>query len=299
MNDLMTKSFLSYVELKKQAQLDLETERDLEMGQLSRTDEDNLSNFFHEIEVVKVDIEEITNLLIDLQNLNEETKITHGPKVLRGLRDRMDSNMVSVLRKAKIVKAKLEALDISNVANRKLSVAYAEGTVVDRTRVNMTNGLRVKLRDIMNEFQALREKIISDYKDCLRRRYYNETGEEPTEEVIEKMVSGGSGKVEIFAGKTEMNVEEKDRHEAVMDIQKSLEKLHQVFLDMAVLVETQGEQLDDIERNMATAGSFISGGTNSLFYAKQHQKKGVTWVCWVLAVVFIILMVCFIAMLIS
>ncbi|XP_016462697.1 syntaxin-112-like [Nicotiana tabacum] len=299
MNDLMTKSFLSYVELKKQAQVDLETERDLEMGQLSRTDEDNLSNFFHEIETVKVDIQEITNLLIDLQNLNEETKTTHGPKVLRGLRDRMDSDMVSVLRKAKIVKAKLESLDKSNVANRKLSMAYAEGTVVDRTRVNMTNGLRVKLRDIMNEFQALREKIISDYKDCLRRRYYNETGQEPTEEVIEKMVSGGSGKVEIFAGKTEMNVEEKDRHEAVMDIQKSLEKLHQVFLDMAVLVETQSEQIDDIERNMATAGSFISGGTNSLFYAKQHQKKRVTWVCWVLAVVFIILMVCFIAMLIS
>ncbi|OIT36203.1 PREDICTED: syntaxin-112-like [Nicotiana attenuata] len=299
MNDLMTKSFLSYVELKKQAQLDLETERDLEMGQLSRTDEDNLSNFFHEIETVKVNIQEITNLLIDLQNLNAETKTTHGPKVLRGLRDRMDSDMVSVLRKAKIVKAKLESLDKSNVTNRKLSMAYAEGTVVDRTRVNMTNGLRVKLRDIMNEFQALRQKIISDYKDCLRRRYYNETGQEPTEEVIEKMVLGGSGKVEIFEGKTEMNVEEKDRHEAVMDIQKSLEKLHQVFLDMAVLVETQGEQIDDIERNMATAGSFISGGTNSLFYAKQHQKKRVTWVCWVLAVVFLILMVCFIAMLIS
>ncbi|KAK4346856.1 hypothetical protein RND71_033195 [Anisodus tanguticus] len=299
MNDLMTKSFLSYVELKKQAHLDLETERDLEMGQLSRTDEDNLSHFFREIEAVNGNIEEITNLLIDLQNLNEETKTTHGPKILRGLRDRMDSDMVSVLRKAKIGKARLEALDKSNVANRKLSVAYAEGTVVDRTRVNMTNGLRVKLRDIMNDFQDLREKILLDYKDCLRRRYYNETGQEATEEVIEKMVSGGSGKVEIFAEKTEMNLEDKDRHEAVMDIKKSLDKLHQVFLDMAVVVETQGEQIDDIEHNVAIAGSFISGGTNILFYAKQHQKKGRTWLCWVWAVVLIILIVCLIATLIS
>ncbi|KAM3363115.1 syntaxin [Capsicum galapagoense] len=300
MNDLMTTSFVSYVELKKQAHLDLETERDLEMGQLSCADEDNLSNFFHEIEAVKAgDIEEITNLLIDLQNLNEEAKTTHGPKVLRGLRDRMDSDMVSVLRKTKIVKAKLEALDKSNVANRKLSVAYAEGTVVDRTRVNMTNGLRIKLRDIMNDFQTLRGKVLSDYKDCLRRRYYNETGQEPTEEVIEKMVSGGSGKVEIFAANKEMNLDDKDRHEAVMDLKKSLDKLHQVFLDMAVLVETQGEQIDDIEHNMAIAGSFISGGTNSLFYAKQQQKKGVAWLCWVWAVVLIILIVCLIATLIS
>ncbi|CAN4080082.1 unnamed protein product [Withania somnifera] len=299
MNDLMTKSFLSYVELKKQAHLDFETERDLERGQLSRTDEDNLSNFFHEIQEVKGDIEEITNLLIDLQNLNEETKTTHGPKVLRGLRDRMDSDMVSVLRKANIVKAKLEALDKSNVTNRKLSVAYAEGTVVDRTRINMINGLRVKLRDIMNDFQALRGKILSDYKDCLRRRYYNETGKEPTEEVIEKMVSEGSGKVEIFAAKAEMNLDDEDRHEAVMDLKRSLDKLHQVFLDMAVLVETQGEKIDDIEHNMAIAGSFISGGTNSLFYAKQQQKKGVAWLCWVWAVVLIILIVCLIATLIS
>ncbi|CAN4083305.1 unnamed protein product [Withania somnifera] len=293
MNDLITKSFVSYVELKKQTHLDLETERDLETGQLSHVQEDKLSNFFHEIQAVMADIEEITNLLIDLQNLNEETKTTHGPKVLRGLRDRMDSDMVSILRKAKIVKAKLEALDKSNVANRKLAVAYAEATVVDRTRINMTNGLRVKLRDIMNDFQALKGKILSDYKDCLRRRYYNETGKEPTDEVVEKMVSGGSGKVETFAAKREMNIDDKDRHEAVMNLKRSLDKLHQVFLDMAVLIETQGDQIDDIEHNMAIAGSFISGGTNSLFYAKQQQKKGVTWLCWVWAVVVIIFIVGF------
>ncbi|PHT78810.1 hypothetical protein T459_16862 [Capsicum annuum] len=88
------------------------------MCQLSGIDEDNLSNFLHEIEAVKVgDIEEITNLLIDLQNLNEEAKMTHGPNVLRGLKDQMDSDMISILRKSKNVKAKLEALDKSNVAN--------------------------------------------------------------------------------------------------------------------------------------------------------------------------------------
>ena len=51
----LTKSFLSYVELRKQAHLDLETERDLETGQLSRTNEENISNFFPEIEAVTGD----------------------------------------------------------------------------------------------------------------------------------------------------------------------------------------------------------------------------------------------------
>ncbi|XP_059670825.1 uncharacterized protein LOC132316349 [Cornus florida] len=298
MNDLMTKSFLSYVELKKQSEIDIKAETDLEKGQLCPTDEENLSKFFEGVEKIKDEMEEITNLLFDLQSLNEETKSTHSTKVLRGLRDRMDSDMVDVLRKAKTMKERLEALDKSNVTNRRISAAYKEGSTVDRTRISVTNGLRAKLRDMMNDFQSLRERILSDHKEALRRKYYNATGETPSEEVVEKMVSG-SVKLDIFEGKTELNLENKERHEAVMDIQRSLNKLHQVFLDMAVLVETQGEQIEDIEQNVANAGGFISGGTNSLFYAKQMKKKTKKWVYWLWAVGLMILLACVIAMLSS
>lgn len=293
MNDLMTKSFLSYVELKKQAQIDDEGERDLELGQLSHEDEQNLALFFHQVEFIKTDMQEITNLLLDLQTLNEETKSTYSAKILRGLRDRMDSDMFAVLRKTKIVKASLDALDESNVANRR---AYAEGSAVDRTRVSTANGLRVKLREIMNGFQALREKIMADYKDGLRRRYYNATGEYPSEEVIEEMVSG-KGKIQVFEEKGERNLENRERHEAMMDIWRSLNNLHQVFLDMAVMVEAQGKQIDDIEHNIATAASFVSGGTNSLFYAKQMKKESRKWMCWLWGLGFIIVLVCLVAML--
>ncbi|KAI9165481.1 hypothetical protein LWI28_014869 [Acer negundo] len=295
MNDLMTKSFLSYVELKKQARKDIEADLDIERGQLSPKDEQNLSQFFQEVSVIKVEMEEITNLLFDLQNLNEGTKSTHSAKLLRGQRDRMESNTVSVLRKAKIVKARLEALDKSNVTNRAISHDFREGSSVDRTRISVTNGLRVKLRDLMNDFQSLREKIWSDYKEDLKRRYYNATGEEPSEEVIEKVISGG-GKVQTF---DDMDLGSRERHEAVMDIQRSLTRLHQVFLDMAVLVETQGEKIDDIEENVVSAGDYISGGTNSLYYANQMKNKKKPWVFWVWAVGLIILLVCFISLLIS
>ncbi|XP_073017423.1 syntaxin-112-like [Primulina eburnea] len=294
MNDLMTKSFLSYVELKKQGQLDLEEDRDIEIGQLNRTDESNLSQFFQEVEAIKNDMDEITNLLIDLRNFDEETKSAYSAKILRGLRDRMDSDMVDVLRKANVLKARLEALDKSNMTNRRISVRYVEGSAVDRTRILTTNGLRAKLKDIMKGFQNLREKIRLDYKESLKRKYYNATGEYPSEEVVEKMISG-NGSVEIFQQKTEAYLENKERHEGVIDIQRSLNKLHQVFLDMAVMVETQGKQIDDIEHIVANAGSFISGGTNSLFYAKQ-RKEGKKWLCWVWAVGFIIILVCLVAM---
>lgn len=217
MNDLMTKSFLSYVDLKKQAKKDIEAEIDLEASQLNPSDEQNLSQFFQEVDATKAEMEEITNLLFDLQHLNEESKSTHSAKILRGLRDRMDSDMVAVLRKAKIVKARLEAVDQSNVTNRRVSEAYKEGSHVDRTRILVTSGLRVKLRDMMNDFQSLREQILSDHKEDLKRRYYTATGEVPSQEVIDKMISG-SVKVQLFEGNTELDLRSKERHEALMDI---------------------------------------------------------------------------------
>jgi len=42
-------------------------------------------------------------------------------------------------------------------------------------------------------------------------------------------------------------VEIQERHAAVRELEKSLLDLHQIFLDMAVLVEAQGDMLDNIE----------------------------------------------------
>jgi syntaxin 1B/2/3 len=43
-----------------------------------------------------------------------------------------------------------------------------------------------------------------------------------------------------------------ERHSAVKDLERQLLGLHQIFLDMAVLVEAQGEMLDNIETQART-----------------------------------------------
>ena len=56
-----------------------------------------------------------------------------------------------------------------------------------------------------------------------------------------------------------------ERHEAVKELEKSLLDLHQIFLDMAVLVEAQGEMLDNIgaqarwRRRVGMLASFLQG----------------------------------------
>jgi syntaxin 1B/2/3 len=41
-----------------------------------------------------------------------------------------------------------------------------------------------------------------------------------------------------------------ERNRAVKNLEASLLELHQIFLDMAVLVEAQGEMLDNIEQQV-------------------------------------------------
>ncbi|TMX05279.1 hypothetical protein EJD97_025124 [Solanum chilense] len=288
MNDLMTKSFLSYVELKKQAMMDVEAGPDIEMGQLDPTDERNLSKFFEEVAVIKSDMEEINNLLVNLQDLNRKTKSAPSAKILQGLRDQINSDIITVLRKAKIIKTRLELLDKSNLDNRGVSAAYKEGSPVDRTRISVTHGLRIKLRDMMNDFQCLRENIVAEHKESLRKQYSNANGKEPSEEAIEKMMQE-----RVFEKGL---VENQDRHEAVKEIQKSLVELHQVFLDMAVMVETQGDQMNNIEQNVVNAGGYVNGGMKELDRANR-MKRTRTWACWIGALLLVFLLICLIAIL--
>lgn len=180
------------VEQKKQAQKDLEADLEPVAGQLNPTVIQNLSLFFQEVDAIKAEIKEITNLLFDLEHLNEEAMCTHSTQILCRLRDRMESDMVTVLGKDKIVKERLEELDQSNVLNCKVSEACKEGGSIDRTRMLVTNGLRVKLRDMVNDFQSLRDKILLDHKDDLKRSCNTVTGEAQSQEVIGKMISGSS-----------------------------------------------------------------------------------------------------------
>lgn len=48
-----------------------------------------------------------------------------------------------------------------------------------------------------------------------------------------------------------------ERHEAIKDLEESLLDLHQIFLDMSVQVDAQGEMLDNIEQQVDLIGCML------------------------------------------
>ncbi|KAL3626385.1 hypothetical protein CASFOL_029934 [Castilleja foliolosa] len=287
MNDLMTKSFTSYVDLKKQAMKDSEAGPDLELGTAQL--DHNLTKFLEEAEQVKTEMNSIREILARLESTNEEGKALHKPEALKLIRARVNADVLSVLKRARAIRAKLEEMDRANTTNRRLS-GCKEGTPVDRARSAVTNGLRKKLKELMMDFQGLRQKMMTEYKETVGRRFYTVTGELPDEEIIEKIISTGDGNGgEEFLSKAiqehgrgkvlETVVEIQDRHDAAKEIEKSLLELHQIFMDMAVMVEAQGEQMDDIEHHVINAAHYVNDGAKNLKIAKTHQKSSRRCMC--------------------
>ena len=61
------------------------------------------------------------------------------------------------------------------------------------------------------------------------------------------------------------------RHEEIVKLEKSIMEVHEMFLDLAVLVESQGAMINNIEDNVLKTGDYIRTATVELDMARQHK----------------------------
>ncbi|CAA2971461.1 syntaxin-121-like [Olea europaea var. sylvestris] len=258
----------------------------------------NLDKFFQDVEAIKDELRDLETLYSQLQAAHEQSKVLHNAKSVKDLRAKMDNDIAISLKKAKMIKVRLEGLDRSNAANRSVP-GCGPGSSSDRTRTSVVNGLRKKLQDIMNRFNELRQKMNSEYRETVQRRYYTVTGENPDEKILDNLIETGESETFLQKAIQEQGrgqimdtiMEIQERHDAVKEMEKNLKELHQVFMDMAVLVQSQGEQLDDIESHVHRANSFVRGGTHQLEVARKHQKNTRKWACFGIILLLVIILI--------
>lgn len=258
----------------------------------------DLQVFFTKVEEIKGDMAEIKALQREIQQAHEKGKTLVKTKDIQKHRDEMQDRINQVNTLAHKVKAKVEALDkLNEAANAKKGQGI--GTASERTRTSISAGLKKKLKDLMGEFSELRAKIHEDYRELVGRRVFTVTGKQVDDDDIEKLIE--SGKAETIFQEALLDVgrgraldtlaEIQERHRAIKDLEQSLLELHQIFLDMAVLVEAQGEMLDNIEKQVARSVDYVKSGTAAIQEAKQLQKSRRKWMCCGLIVVLIIVAV--------
>lgn len=242
--------------------------------------------------------DKLDKLLKKLQASHEESKSVTKAPAMKAIKKTMEKDVDEVGSIARFIKGKLEELDRENLANRQ-KPGCAKGSGVDRSRTATTLSLKKKLKDKMAEFQVLRENIQQEYRDVVDRRVYTVTGERADEDTIDELIETGNSE-QIFQkaiqeqGRGQVMdtlAEIQERHDAVRDLEKKLLDLQQIFLDMAVLVDAQGEMLDNIESQVSSAVDHVQSGNTALQRAKSLQKNSRKWMCIAIIILLIVVAV--------
>jgi syntaxin 1B/2/3 len=214
------------------------------------------------------------------------------------LKDQAQASIARTTAVAKQAKDQLDRLAHTDQEMRR-HPNMGEGTPGARMRENLTAALRRKLAGIMTDFNAMRTRLEEEYKDVVERRVYTVTGQMPDPEEVERIIEHGEAEaifqkaiLEQGRGRVVHTVAEiMERHDAFLQLERGLMDLHQVFLDMAVLVETQGEMLNNIETHIKQTQDYVNKGVDNLHKAREKQKNTRKWMCIGIGITLIVVLI--------
>nr|KAJ0201713.1 hypothetical protein LSAT_V11C600311590 [Lactuca sativa] len=257
---------------------------DIESGMQSG--ELNLVEFFRKVQGIEHEFEKLNKLLKKLQDAHEESRSVTKAAAMKAIKKRMENDVDEVGRIARFIKAKIEELDKENLANRQ-KPGCGQGTGVDRSRTSTTLSLKKKFKEKVTGFQSLRESIHQEYREVVERRVFTVTGTRADEETIDQLIETGNSEQIYQKAIQEQGrgqvidtlAEIQERHDAVIEVERKLLDLQQIFTDFAILVDSQGEILDNIEAQVSSAVDHVESGNKTLEKVKKLQKKSRKWIC--------------------
>ncbi|CAF1940437.1 unnamed protein product [Brassica napus] len=225
-----------------------------------------LAGFFNKVQEIEKQYEKLDKHLKKLQGAHEETKAVTKAPAMKSIKQRMERDVDEVGKISRFIKGKIEELDREN----RSKPGCGKGTGVDRTRTATTIAVKKKFKDKISEFQMVDRLIETGY----------------SEQIFQKAIME-QGRGQIMDTLAEIQ----ERHDAVRGLEKKLLDLQQVFLDMAVLVDAQGEMLDNIENMVSSAVDHVQSGNNQLTKALKKQKSSRKWMCISILILLIIVII--------
>ena len=239
--------------------------------------------FFGQVAQIKNLLAEVRNHHNNLEDAHERSKTVTRSADMHVLRGQMQEEAHIISKAADQIKRLLQELDRGNEAALKKK-GTGPGSASERTRTAVTGALKKKLKEIMGEFQSLRSRVQKEYREVVERRVYTVTGQHATDDEIDRMIENGEAESVFQRAILEQGrgyvmdtlAEIRERRDAVMELEASLMELHQIFLDMAVLVEAQGQMIDNIEaqvRNRKREWEFVFVFVGEVAHMRRRRQQ--------------------------
>lgn len=231
-----------------------------------------MDDFFKEVEDIRENIAR-------MQENVEEVKKTHSailsaPQTDEKVKQHLEDMMADIKKSANRVRAKLKQMESGIEQLEQTNMMSAEF----RIRKTQHSMLSQKFVEVMTDYN----KTQTDYRERCKARIQRQleiTGRSTTTEEVEEMLE--SGNPAIFtqgimtdtqqAKQTLADIEA--RHADIIKLESSIRELHDMFMDMAMLVESQGEMIDRIEFHVSGALEYVEEAVKDTKKAMEYQRK--------------------------
>ncbi|XP_067395857.1 syntaxin-2 isoform X2 [Emydura macquarii macquarii] len=228
-----------------------------------------MDDFFQQVEELRNNITKIA------QNVEEVKKkhsiILSAPNPEGRTKEELEDLNKEIKKIANKIRAKLKAIEQS----------FAQDGNVNRTSIDLRirktqhSVLSRKFVEVMTEYNETQTLFRERSKGRIQRQL-EITGKTTTDEELEEMLESGNPSIftsDIISDSqiTRQALNEiESRHKDIMKLESSIRELHDMFMDMAMFVETQGEMINNIEKNVMNASDYIE-------HAKEETKKAVKY----------------------
>jgi len=225
------------------------------------------------------EVEDIRNSIDKIQANVEEVKRKHSailsaPQTDDKMKQDLDDMMADIKKTANKVRAKLKVIEQSIEADESVNKASADL----RIRKTQHSTLSRKFVEVMTEYNRTQ----TDYRERCKNRIQRQleiTGRTTTDAELEDMLEQGNSAVftqgiimdTAQAKQTLADIEA--RHADIIKLETSIKELHDMFMDMAMLVESQGEMIDRIEYHVEHAVDYVQTATQDTKKALKYQSK--------------------------
>merc|ERR1712038_1117145 len=220
-----------------------------------------------------------------------------GPQTDEKMKQELEDLMSDIKKTANKVRAKLKVIETGIESEEAVNKASADV----RIRKTQHSTLSRKFVEIMTEYNRTQ----TDYRERCKDRIIRQleiTGRTTTNEELEDMLEQGNSAVftqgiimdTAQAKQTLADIEA--RHADIIKLETSIKELHDMFMDMAMLVESQGEMIDRIEYHVEHAVDYVQTATQDTkkalkYQSKARRKKIMMLACGTVVVVIILLAV--------
>jgi len=252
-----------------------------------------LKDFFEEVTAIKQGMATIRRNIRQVEESYSQSLVAVGLDQASKSSDDLERLIDATNLAATDVRNRLKELDAEN----KEMAGTQKGSAEYRIRTNMHGTLTRKFLDLMTEYQGVQTKYKNKYRERVERQYKIVKPDATTEEIEDALESGNTQVIaqQILDQRHSQAKEAlayiENKHKDILRLEQSIKELHQLFLDMAILVEAQSELIDQIEYNVSQSVAYTKQGVSELTKANKLAKASRKKMCCLGVILAIILIV--------